>query len=102
MGADAREQVGDGVCWRVVVLRYVRHLPVTAPPDRLIFIEENHITIPAGWGVARPFPAGKDDERSVLVKGPRLVVQSFPVVIGHLKIVTLVRAEVEAGDVAGE
>ena len=58
--------------------------------DLPAFLHEHHIAVPTQARVARPFVAGKDDERTVLVVLGGQPVELFPKRRGDLKVVALV------------
>ena len=70
--------------------------------DLLALVHEQNVAIATQTCVARPFIAGEDDERTVLVVAARQFVQLVPEHRRDLEVVPLMAHAVEKGPVARE
>ena len=68
--------------------------------DGPILVEIDDVPIAAAAGVAGPFVSGKNDELHVVLKRAHLLIELPPILVGHLKVVALMRAEIQSRHVA--
>jgi len=84
------------------LVRHIRHLCMGGANDRPPLIAIEHIPITSNGRIGRPLVTGNTDKCAGLIEPRRHLIELIPKITGDLKVIALMRADIEEGPIATE